>query len=102
MISVAINSQNPNVRFKKLTIKEGLSQSTINTITQDQFGFIWFGTQDGLNRYDGAEVVHFKHQIKKENTLSSSYILDAYEDSKGILWVTTQNGGLNFKEMMII
>ena len=97
MISVAINSQNPNVRFKKLTIKEGLSQSTINTITQDQFGFMWFGTQDGLNRYDGAEVVHFKHQIKKENTLSNSYVLDAYEDSKGILWVTTQNGGLNFK-----
>ena len=58
---------------------------------------MWFGTQDGLNRYDGAEVVHFKHQIKKKKTLSNSYILSAYEDSKGILWVGTQNGGVNFK-----
>ena len=58
---------------------------------------MWFGTQDGLNRYDGAEVVHFKHQIKKKKTLSNSYILSAFEDSKGILWVGTQNGGVNFK-----
>ena len=66
LVTLVISSQNPNVRFKKLTIKEGLSQSTINSVTQDKFGFMWFGTQDGLNRYDGAEVVHFKHQIKKK------------------------------------
>ncbi|MBM76947.1 MAG: hypothetical protein CL846_00550 [Crocinitomicaceae bacterium] len=89
-------AQNPNIRFKKLTIKEGLSQSTINSIIQDQFGFMWFGTQEGLNRFDGYEVLHFKHQIKKKNTLSNSFILSTFEDSKGVLWAGT-NAGLNYK-----
>ena len=57
-------AQGDNLRFQRLTIKEGLSQSSINAIIQDHYGFIWLGTQDGLNRFDGIDVTHYKHQIK--------------------------------------
>ena len=90
-------SQNSNLRFQRLTLKEGLSQSSANSIMQDHLGLIWLGTQDGLNRFDGYDVEVFKHQIKQPKTLSSSYILKVYESSDKMLWVATQNGGLNYK-----
>ena len=90
-------SQSSNLRFQRLTIKEGLSQSSANSIIQDHLGLIWLGTQDGLNRFDGYDVETFKHQIKQPKTLSSSYVLQLYESSDHTLWVATQNGGLNYK-----
>ena len=51
-------AQGDNLRFQRLTIKEGLSQSSVNSIIQDHFGFIWLGTQDGLNKFDGVKVEH--------------------------------------------
>ncbi len=90
-------AQIANLKFQRLTLKEGLSQSSANTILQDHFGLMWIGTQEGLNRFDGYDISYFKHQIKQKNTLASSYALKLYEDKSNILWVATRNGGLNYK-----
>ena len=96
-LNCSLAAQNANLKFQRLTIKEGLSQSSANSIVQDNFGLIWLGTQEGLNMFDGYDITHFKHQIKQTNTLSNSYILHVFEDSENILWVATKNGGLNYK-----
>jgi len=88
-------SQNKNIRFKHLSIKDGLSQVTVNCILQDKHGFMWFGTQDGLNRYDGYEFKLYKHDIKDDSTISDNDIWTLYEDREGIIWIGTFSGGLN-------
>ena len=82
-----------NQRFKTLSIKEGLSQSTVNCIIQDQKGFIWIGTQDGLNRYDGHEFVHFKTS-SDSNSIPDNFVQSLFEDSEGNLWIGTYGGGV--------
>jgi len=80
-----------SIRFEH--INAGLSQSTVTCILQDRRGFMWFGTKDGLNRYDGIEFTIFKSNT--ESLLSHSYITCIFEDSEGTLWVGTLEGGLN-------
>ena len=67
-LNCSIAAQNANLKFQRLTIKEGLSQSSANSIVQDNFGLIWLGTQEGLNMFDGYDITHFKHQIKQTFT----------------------------------
>ncbi len=84
------------IRFNKLSIRDGLSQSSILSLIQDEKGFIWAGTQDGLNRYDGYSFKVYKHQIDNKNSLSNSFINSVQQDSKTLqFWIGTQNGGLN-------
>ncbi len=91
-----IESFGQTVQFNKLSIKEGLSQSSILTLIQDDKGFIWAGTQDGLNRYDGYDFKVFKHRIDNKNSLSNSFINTIKQDSKSLqFWIGTENGGLN-------
>jgi ligand-binding sensor domain-containing protein/class 3 adenylate cyclase/predicted metal-dependent HD superfamily phosphohydrolase len=91
-----IESFSQTVQFNKLSIKEGLSQSSILTLIQDDKGFIWAGTQDGLNRYDGYDFKVFKHRIDNKNSLSNSFINTIKQDPKSLLfWIGTENGGLN-------
>ncbi|MEJ2543464.1 MAG: two-component regulator propeller domain-containing protein [Calditrichaceae bacterium] len=87
-------SQN-GIKFKRLSIEQGLSQSTVETIIQDQLGFMWFGTEDGLNRYDGYEFTIFKHDPDDSTSISNNDIWCLYEDHKGNIWVGTYSGGLN-------
>lgn len=88
-------AQENDIRFKQLTIEDGLSQITALSIIQDKHGFIWFGTQDGLNRYDGYEFKVFRHEAGNKNSLSNNYIWSVYEDTDGIIWIGTFGGGLN-------
>jgi signal transduction histidine kinase/ligand-binding sensor domain-containing protein/DNA-binding response OmpR family regulator len=81
--------------FEHITLESGLSQSVVNAIAQDPQGFLWLGTQDGLNRYDGANFKIFKPIPGDETTLSSSFIIDLLVDQEGTLWVATNGGGLN-------
>jgi signal transduction histidine kinase/ligand-binding sensor domain-containing protein/CheY-like chemotaxis protein len=83
------------LRFDSLSMKDGLSQATINSIVQDDLGFMWFATQDGLNRFDGHEFKTYYHQQDEPNSLSASYITELIKDSKGHLWIGTRGGGLN-------
>ncbi|HPE56516.1 MAG TPA: two-component regulator propeller domain-containing protein [Bacteroidales bacterium] len=88
-------SQQHMVSFKHLTIDDGLSQNSVNCIYQDKNGFMWFGTHDGLNKFNGYEFEYYRNDRSNENSLSSNYIYDVYEDNEGVLWVATFGGGLN-------
>ncbi len=84
--------QQPDLAFKKIGESYGLSNSTIECIFQDNRGFIWFGTRDGLNRFDGSRMEVFKPQKKNESSLTDGYITCLYEDSYHYIWVGTRNG----------
>jgi ligand-binding sensor domain-containing protein len=81
--------------FDHLSLQEGLSQSVVTSMVQDHAGFMWFGTQDGLNRYDGYEFKIYKNDPEDPSSLSLNYINVVYEDSFGTLWIGTHGGGLN-------
>ncbi|TDE14669.1 hybrid sensor histidine kinase/response regulator transcription factor [Dyadobacter psychrotolerans] len=94
-LSNFIFAQSGNVRFLHIGINEGLSQSTVRYVFQDKKGFIWFGTKDGLNKYDGYKVIVYKKDIRDKNSLSSNDIKCISEDSEGKLWIATWEGGVN-------
>lgn len=78
--------------YKFFTTDRELSSSLINKIYQDRNGMIWIATEDGLNRYDGAKFVIYKHDPENEHSLCHNYVRALYEDSKGRLFVGTYNG----------
>lgn len=82
-------------KFKNLTVDHGLSQNSVYAIVQDRRGFMWFGTKDGLNRYDGYSFRIFKHDPADSTSISDNFVTRLYEDTQGRLWVGTQNGGIN-------
>lgn len=84
-----------SLRFEHFDIDDGLSQNSISDIVQDKYGFIWFSTQGGINRYDGHQFTVFKHQPENADSLSDSYVLTMFVDEQGELWIGTHSGGLN-------
>lgn len=78
--------------FKNLSIRNGLSQNTVNAILQDRKGFMWLGTKDGLNRYDGLSFRKFKHDAANPRSIGNSFITSLYEDFNGNIWVGTDAG----------
>jgi diguanylate cyclase (GGDEF)-like protein len=84
-----------NMQFTRLTQREGLSQGGVNAIAQDAYGMIWLGTQEGLNRYDGYEMVVYENLPGEPDTLSHDWVWSVYIDNNGTLWVGTDGGGLN-------
>ena len=78
--------------FKNLSVQNGLSQNTVNAILQDKQGFMWFGTKDGLNRYDGLSFRKFKHDGRSQQSIGNSFITALYEDAEGNIWVGTDVG----------
>ncbi|MEA5259685.1 two-component regulator propeller domain-containing protein [Arcicella aquatica] len=91
-------AQIPSLKFKHITNEQGLSNSTIESIYQDSRGFMWFGTRDGLNRYDGNQIVVFKNNPNDEKSISDNYITYIHEDKNKTLWVGTINGLNRFDE----
>lgn len=85
-------AQAPTLRFKHMGSEQGLSNSTVETIYQDSRGFVWFGTRDGLNRYDGYQVAVYRYSATDSNSLSDNYIRCIYEDRQHVLWIATING----------
>ena len=81
-----------NFKFRRITIKDGLSQSSVECIFQDSKGYMWFGTTDGLNRFDGHEFKVYKYNLNDDNSLTSNYINSIIEDNEGFLWVGTTKG----------
>lgn len=84
-----------NPHFNRFTINSGLSQSLIYSITQDHTGFMWFGTKDGLNRYDSYEFKSYHHDPFDSASIADNAISTLFTDSKGRLWVGTMNGSLD-------
>ena len=89
-----IYSQN-NISFEKFSPEQGLSQNSIVRIFQDSRGFLWFGTFDGLNRYDGYQFKIFRNIPGDSTSLSNNGILSICEDNSGNIWIGTFGGGLN-------
>jgi hypothetical protein len=78
------------LRFGQLTTKDGLSNDTIWGIAQDNQGFMWFGTFDGLNRYDGNDFKLYRHDPDDPNSLSHNLAWSAVEDQAGVFWISTE------------
>lgn len=78
--------------FIKISIDEGLSNECVTTIFQDSKGYIWIGTMDGLNRYDGERIKIYNCNNVYNNSLSSTYITDIEEDADGKIWIGTDHG----------
>jgi ligand-binding sensor domain-containing protein/signal transduction histidine kinase len=89
-------SQAQQIRFSSFGVNEGLSQSTVYTITQDSSGFIWIGTRDGLNMYDAAGVKIFRPDPENAYSLSHQTIRDILFGEDDALWIATDGGGLNY------
>jgi signal transduction histidine kinase/CheY-like chemotaxis protein/ligand-binding sensor domain-containing protein len=89
------SAQQANIKFTHIGTADGLSQSNAKCMLQDSRGFIWVGTRDGLNKYDGYKFIVYKKDLKDSNSLSNDYIGDIVEDAKGNIWIGTMGGGLN-------
>ncbi len=90
-----IYSQSPYIKLEYLAIENGLSQSGVQCILQDSKGFIWFGTYNGLNKYDGYRFTVYLNDPEDSTSISANGIRALYEDSTGNLWIGTFGGGLN-------
>lgn len=84
-----------SLKFKHLTVENGLSNNQINTIIQDRYDFMWFGTEDGLNRYDGYNFKVFRNISSDSTSLSDNSIWSLLEDSEGNILIGTKSGILN-------
>ncbi len=87
--------QSGGLSFDRLNLEQGLSQGTVHCLLQDQKGFLWIGTQDGLNKYDGYGFTVFRYDREDSLSISDNWINCLFEDQQGFLWVGTLSGGLN-------
>jgi two-component system sensor histidine kinase ChiS len=86
---------NNSLRFEHISVDQGLSQNGAYAIIQDRKGFMWFGTQDGLDKYDGTSFTVYKHDPDDPASISDNWIWTILEDRQGTLWIGTLSGGLN-------
>src|ERR1700749_2202819 len=85
-------AQPQSLQFEHFGTRDGLSQININCILQDSRGFMWIGTRNGLNRYDGYKFLTYRYDLKNDSSLSNNMITALAEDHDGNIWVATQNG----------
>ena len=88
-------AQKKDIHFEHLTVEEGLSYNTVLSIYQDSRGFLWIGTYNGLDRYDGYKFIHYRNSEEDSTSISDSKIRALCEDNDGNIWVGTWSGGIN-------
>ncbi len=96
LFSLNSNAQNENLRFEHIGIEEGLSNESITTIFQDSKGYMWFGTMDGLNKYDGYSFTEYRFDPFDSNSLAQNFIYTNFEDKQGSIWIGTHEGLCRF------
>ena len=84
--------------FRHYQVENGLSNNATICSLQDKKGFLWFGTKDGLNRFDGYSFKIFRNLPNDSGSIGSNFIHCLYEDPTGILWAGTENGLYQFNE----
>lgn len=92
---IILNAQQSSLKFEHISLDQGLAQSIVQVIHKDRKGFMWFGTQSGLNKYDGYKFTEYKSNPFDSTKISNSQIQAIYEDKHGDLWIGTAGGGLN-------
>lgn len=85
-------AQIQDIRFERLSLEQGLSQSVVNCMMQDSEGYLWFGTQDGLNKFDGYKFTVYRYEPNDTTSISNHFIWSIYEDNDGFIWVGTYSG----------
>jgi signal transduction histidine kinase/ligand-binding sensor domain-containing protein/DNA-binding response OmpR family regulator len=94
-LAVYGKSQPPHINFTSLTSKDGLLSNTVNAILKDKYGLMWFGTDDGLNKFDGTKFTVYRHIPGDSGSLRANEILALHEDRKGNLWIGTSGGAVS-------
>jgi ligand-binding sensor domain-containing protein/signal transduction histidine kinase len=94
LLAVCTAAQPPVLHFDKISVQNGLSNNKVNCILQDNRGFMWLGTNDGLNRFDGSNFTIFRNKPGDSSSISGNIITDLLEDKEGVLWIATADGGL--------
>ena len=92
LFSISVFPQQEKLETEQLTMEDGLSQSTVFCIIQDKIGFLWIGTQSGLNRYDGYTFKKYYYDPEDTTSLSHNYINSIFEDKSNQLWIGTARG----------
>ncbi len=93
--SINSYSHSYDLKFSRLTVRDGLSHNNVYAIVQDNYGYLWFGTQDGLNRYDGKKIKVFRNEVDNSNSLSTSNFGKILIDRAGNYWFGTFGGGID-------
>ncbi len=83
-------------RFEHLNTDDGLSQNSVTAAFCDHKGYMWFGTMNGLNRFDGYNFKIFRSQVDKNNVLTNNRIVKIWEDSRYLLWIQTHDGYMHY------
>jgi len=94
-LPVDLQAEKDNIKFEHFSLEEGLSQATVWSILQDRHGFMWFGTADGLNKYNGYNFEIYKHDPFDSTSLPDNRIMTIFEDKSGVIWVGTSGGVLS-------
>ncbi len=94
LVLCPIHAQFPRLNFKSFTEKEGLSTNYVRSICEDRDGFMWFGTPNGLEKFNGKDFINYNYLL--QDTLSGNYQIsyDILEDKEGILWIATYSNGI--------
>ncbi len=95
LLNVLLLFAQDDLRIKYYTLEDGISQVTINELLKDSLGFVWVGTQDGLNRFDGKEFKAYKYNESDSSSISGNHITSLLEDESRNIWVGTLGNGLN-------
>lgn len=95
MLPLSLYPQYRDIKFDHITVEEGLSSNRVTCILQDRRGFMWFGTENGLHKYDGYKFKIYKPDPSDPGSLSHSFISSIFEDSNENIWIGTYGGGLN-------
>ncbi len=95
LLNFPIISQNAKIVFNNLSVENGLSNSVVYSVTQDNKGYMWFGTNDKLNKYNGLKFTHYAHDPNNSNSISTNSASNIYFDDSGYLWIGTWGSGLD-------
>ena len=91
----ALSADAHNFNFRTIRVDEGLSENSVYSILQDSTGYMWLGTKDGLNRYDGRQIKIFRKDKTKPYTIQINFIRSLCQPNANTLWIGTDNGVYN-------